>query len=123
MFSIIAHPPVELLLARVAERRMADVVDQSESLGKISIEFEGAGNGTRDLRDFERVREAIAKVVRVPSGKNLRLGFQPPERPGMNYAIAVAGIIVSIRVLWFRVAPAARALHVHSVGCEHFRPI
>ncbi len=86
------------------------------------LRFERPGNGAGDLRDFESVREAIAKMVGIARGENLRFGFQAAERARMNHAVAVARVIVAIRVLRFRVAAAARAAHVHGVGREHFRP-
>src|SRR5579864_8057397 len=46
-------------------------------------------------------------------GENLRLGFQPPERPRMDNAVAVPRIIGAIRVWLFRVAPPTRLPCMH----------
>ena len=65
------------------------------------------GERPRDLAHLERVRQAGAVVV--PGGlrdvqKHLRLGFQAPERGGVQHAVAVfvkggAGLALFLRVL------------------------
>jgi hypothetical protein len=105
--AMFAHAQVELLFAGVAEGRVADIVDQRESFGKISVEFQGSSDGAGNLGDFESVREAVAEMVGIARGENLRFGFQTAKRAGVNYAIAVAGIVVAVGVLRLRVAAAA----------------
>src|SRR5580704_8744926 len=118
--AMFAHAQVELLFAGVAEGRMTDVMDQREGFGQIGIEFEGASYGACDLRDFKSVREAIAEMIGIACGENLCFGVQTAKRAGVNYAIAVTSVVVAVRMLRFRVAAAARALHVHRVGGEHY---
>ena len=55
-----------------------------------------AAIGARDLRNFNGVREPVAKMVGVAAGENLGLGFQPAKRPRMDYPVAVALKIVAI---------------------------
>jgi hypothetical protein len=111
-----AHAQVELFFSGVAEGRVTNIVDQREGFGEIGIELQSAGDGAGDLRDFECVSEAIAKMIGVTRGEDLRLGFQSAKGAGMDYAIAIARIIVAIGMLRFRVTAAARTLHVHRVG-------
>ena len=66
-----AEALVEGFFAGVAEGRMADVVDQGESLGELGIEAEGGGQGAGDLGDFKGVGEAAAEVV---AGRARRAG-------------------------------------------------
>jgi len=40
---------------------MADIVHQGESFRQFAVQAERSGDSARDLRDFERVRQAIAK--------------------------------------------------------------
>ena len=42
---------------------MADVVNQGERFGEVLVEAERAGDGAGDLRDFDGVGEAVAKVI------------------------------------------------------------
>src|ERR1019366_7315286 len=114
-----AHRHIQGPLARVSKRRMADVVNQRESLHQINIQIESCGDGAGDLRDLEGVGQAGAKVVRVAAGEDLRLVFQPAERPSMDDAITVAlkGVTVGMRRL--RIAPSARVLHAKRVAGEH----
>jgi len=102
-----AHEFVEFLLAGVAEGRMPDVMDESESFGKIRVEAERGGNRASDLRNFQSMREPIAKMIGVADGEDLRLGFEAAEGARMNDAVAVPRVFVAVRMRWFRIAAAA----------------
>ena len=105
--SVLAHGGVERFFAGVAERRMADVVDQRQRFDQIDVEVERAGDGAGDLRDFDGVGEAVAEVVGVAAGEDLRLGFQPAKGAGMNDAIAVALKVVAVGMRRSREAASA----------------
>src|ERR1019366_10068164 len=80
--SVLAHSSVESFFSGVAEGRVADVVDEREGFGEIDVEVEGSGDGAGDLRDFEGVGEAVAEVVGVTAGGELRLWFKKAGRAG-----------------------------------------
>ena len=101
------HQFVQFTFASVAERRVADVVDQSQSFGKFTIEAEGCGNGARNLRDFKGVGEAIAEMVGVARGENLGLGFQAAKGPRMDDAVPIASVLRAIGMARFAKAAAA----------------
>ena len=119
VLAVRAHAQIELLFAGVAEGRMADVVREGQRFGEIGIQMQSAGNGAGHLRDFESVREAIAEVIGIARGEDLRFGFEAAESARMDDAVAVARVIVAIGMLRLREAAAAGAAHVHGVGCEH----
>ena len=104
------HQLVEFLFAGVAKRRMANVVDESESLGKIRIEAESCGYRSGNLRNLKSVGQTITKVIRITNGEHLRLGFEASEGARVNDAIAVAleGVAIGMRRLGIATAPAAR---------------
>src|SRR5450432_3776864 len=81
-----AHQFVKLVFSGVAKWRMADVVNESESLRQRGIQAKSGGHGAGDLGDFNGVCEAIAKVVRKTHGENLGFGFQAAERARMHDA-------------------------------------
>ena len=108
--AVLAHGGVQRFFARVAERRMADVVHQGQGFGEIDIEIQGSGDGAGDLRDFERVGEAVAEVVGVAAGEDLRLGFEAAESAGVNDAVAVALKIIAVGMRRFREAASAGVL-------------
>jgi hypothetical protein len=62
---------LQRILACMAERRMPDVMRQRQRLGQILVEPERARDRPRDLRDFQAVRQANAKVVPVRSRRKL----------------------------------------------------
>ena len=78
---------------------MTDVVNQRERLGEIGIQVQRAGHGAGDLRDFECVRQPVAKMIGEARGENLRLRFESAESARMDYAIAVARVIVAVGML------------------------
>src|SRR5260370_6730954 len=108
-----AHQLVELALPGMTERRMPDGVDECERFGEFGVQAERSGHSPGDLRDFEGMCEAVAKMIGEASGKNLGLGFQPAKRSRMNDAVAVARIFAAVRVCGLRVASAARILRPH----------
>ena len=110
---------VELFFSCVAEGRVADVVDQGQGFGEIGIQAQAPATVRAILRDFKRVREAIAEMVGVARGEDLRLRFEAAKGAGMDDAVAVARVIVAIGMRRFREAPAARAFDVHGVGSGH----
>src|SRR6267143_2548939 len=113
-----AHQLVELSLAGMAEWRMADVVDESERFGELSVQAQRGSNGARDLRDFKRVRQPVAEVVGIARGENLRLRFESPESSRVNDAIAVARVNAAVGMLRLRVAPPTGVFRAHRPGSK-----
>jgi len=84
------HRRRQRVLAAMAERRVAEVVGQRARLGQILIDPERASERSRDLRDFEAVGQADAKMIAVGANEHLRLVPQPAEGAGVDDAVAVA---------------------------------
>src|SRR6266851_1851567 len=111
-----AHQFVELAFAGMAERRMANIVDKSKRFGKLGVQPQRRGDGTGNLCDFQCVRQAIAKMVGVARGENLRLGFKTAKSAGMDDAIAVTRVDTAVRMGRFGIAPAAGLSRAHRPG-------
>src|SRR5208282_5375115 len=116
--AMLPHTCVELPFSGVPEWRMADVVDEGKRFGEIGVQLQSARYRARDLCNFQRVREPVAKVIGKASREYLRFRFETAERAGMDYAVAVAGVVIAIRMPRLGVAPSARALHIHCIGFE-----
>ena len=86
----LAQQLVERLLARVAERRMAEIVAEPDRLDEILVQPERPRDAARDARRLERVREPRAEVVALGVDEDLRLVPQPAERLRVDDAVAVA---------------------------------
>ncbi len=112
------HEFVELAFASVAEWRVTDVVDEGEGFGKLGVQVKRGSDGSGDLRDFERMRQPIAKMVGVARGEDLCFGFEAAEGAGMDDAVAVARVVTAIGMRGLRKAPAARLLGVHCPGSK-----
>ena len=78
-------------------------------------------HGPRDLRDFQRMRQPVAKMIGEAHGEDLRLRFQPAESARMDHAVAVARVVVAVGMLRLRITPPPRRPHVHSIGIQRHR--
>src|ERR1700730_13456406 len=108
-----AHQFIEFIFASMAEWRMANVMDKRESLHQGRVQSQCIRNGTGDLRNFDRVRQAIPKMIGETHGKNLGFCFQAAEGARVNNTIAVANVIAAVGVRGLNIATAARILDVH----------
>ena len=108
-----AHQPIELPLAGMAERRMADVVDQRERFGELGIQAENRGHGASNLRDLQRVCQAVAEMVGIAGRKDLRLSFETAESAGMDDAVAVTRVGAAVGMRRLLITPATRLLRAH----------
>ena len=114
-----AHGGIERLLSGMAEGRMSDVMNQRQRLDQIAVQPELGRNGTRNLRHFDGVRQAIAKMIGLATGENLGLGFQAPEGTGMNDAVAIALKIVAVGVRGLGMAASERHFSTDSIRSQH----
>ena len=100
---------VQHLLARMPERRVAEVVAERAGLGEVLVQGERPGHRPRDLRDLERVREARPVVVALERNEDLRLVLEPAERARVDDAVAVPlvlrPVVVRLPFLGDRVPP------------------
>jgi hypothetical protein len=82
-----SHDAIEFTLARVAERRMSDIVPK-ECFGQVFIEAEEGRGSACDLSNLDRVSETVMEVI---GGQREDLSLVlSGGRPGMNDAITVA---------------------------------
>ena len=86
------HGGVERALAGMAERRMAEIVSQRQTLGQIFIHAKRAGERAGDLRHFEAVGQPRAVMIAFVIDEDLGLVVQPAEGGRMQDAVAVARI-------------------------------
>ena len=63
---------------------------ERDGFGEVLVEPQGAGARPGDLRDVERVGEAHPVVVALGGHEHLGLVLEPPERLGVDDAVAVA---------------------------------
>src|SRR5258708_31411562 len=59
------------------------------------------------------MRQAIAEMVGIAAGENLRLGFQAAKGAGMNNAVAVTRVGTAVRMGRLGIAPAAGVFLAH----------
>ena len=90
-----AQALVEGFFSSVTEGWMADVVDQGEGLGQLSIQPEDGGEGAGDLSYFQGVGEAAAKVVSRwvagETGEDLSFSGEAAKGSGVKDAGAISG--------------------------------
>src|SRR5690606_27896443 len=81
---------VQLILPRVPEGRVAQIVSQRDRLGQVFMQTQVAGQRARYLGHFYAVRQAGAEQVALVVDEDLRLVFKQAECIAMNDAITVA---------------------------------
>ncbi len=81
---------VEHLLADVPERRMPEVVAESDRLGQVLVQSQRARDRARDRRDLERVRQPRAVMVALGRDEHLRLVREPAKRLAVHDPVAIA---------------------------------
>ncbi len=81
---------VEGVLARVAERRVPEIMAKSDRLGQVLVQTERAGDDTSDPGRFERVRQPGAEMVVAERREDLRLVLEAAEGLRMDDPVAVA---------------------------------
>ena len=111
--ALFAHQFVKFAFAGVAEWRMTDVMDKSERFGKLGVQSQCRSNGAGNLRDFQRMRQAIAEMVRIARSEYLRLGFEAAKRTRMDNPIAVTRVVTAVRVRRFGITPPAGSFGAH----------
>ena len=104
---------VELLLAGVAERRMAGVVPEPDRLDQILVQAQRPRDDPRDPGRLERVRHPRPVVVAGGVDEDLRLPLQAAERLRMDDPVAVALEGRPDRALDLLAGAAARLVGAH----------
>ena len=82
---------------------------ERQRLRQIFIQTQHSGNGARDLRHLNGMRQAVPEMIGDARREDLRLVFQAAERAGMNHAVPVALKLVAIRMGKLRIAPSPGA--------------
>ena len=129
MVGRVPEPVADGELARMAERRIADVVGQAGGFQDLAGEFRRgvvrqkiARHGaqrTPHAADFQRVAEARVDVVVTHQRMHLRLAGQTPERTGIDDAVPVLQKRAAGRVQLFEIHTAAPVAQ----GKQQFAPL
>ena len=85
----ILHTGVQRLFARMAEGGVAKIMGESQRFCQILIQMQGAGNGTRDLRHFDRMGESGSEMVALMMHKDLGFMFHPAKSGAMDNPVPV----------------------------------
>ena len=104
----IHHALVEGILARMAERRVSQIMRETDCFGQHFVEIERARDGARNLRHFERMSQPSPVKISLVVDENLGFVHQPAERRGMDDPVAIALVFRAVRRRRFGVAPASR---------------
>ena len=88
--TVFAHDIIEGSLAGVTVGRVSKVMGQRQAFGQVFVEAQLAGDGARNLRHLQTVRQPRAIMVAFVVNKNLRLVSQTAEGCGMQDAVAIA---------------------------------
>ena len=68
---------------------VTQVMGQTDGLGQVLVQGQGAGHGTTDLGHFNGMGQTGAVIVIQTGGKDLGLALQTPERRAVNHPIPI----------------------------------
>ena len=94
---------------------------QSDRLGQVFIQPQGACECAGDLGDFQRVSQTCAIMIFFGVNKHLRLVLEPPKSFGMKNSISVTLEFGSDQVFFFRLRPPARCGRLYGIGRKNLR--
>jgi hypothetical protein len=86
---MILQAGIESALARMAERRVAEVVRQRQRFGEVFVQPQLARQRTGDLRHLYRVRQPRAVMVAGRRKEHLRLVLQAPEGLAVDNPVSI----------------------------------
>src|SRR5690348_7124670 len=89
---------------------MADIVGQRQRLREVFVQADRRSHGARDLRNLNRMREAIAEMIGEAGREDLGLVLEPAEGASMHHAVAIALKFVAVGMREFGVSASAGAL-------------
>src|SRR5262245_5333873 len=116
--ALIANAVVQFLLARVAERRMTQVMRQGNGLGQILVESQTTSDRARNLGHFKSMGKAGAVMVVDAPDHDLRLAHEPAECRAMDDPLAVALKNSAIWMRFLGMAPPPAVTRVHGIRSE-----
>ena len=88
--AVVGHQHVEHVFAGVPERRVPQIVGQTDGFGEVFIAAQPAGQGSAELGHLNRMGQTRAIVIAFIEDKDLCLIHQPPKRGRMYDPVAVA---------------------------------
>ena len=106
--TVFAHAFRQHFFAGMSERRVAEIMRQSDGLGQILVQAQGPRDGATDRGDLDRVSQSRAQMVPGAVEKNLRLVFQAAKSARMNDAGAITLKFGAIGVTRLGKLPAPR---------------
>ena len=113
-----AHEAVELGLAGMAERGVAEIVGEGDGLREVLIEGEGARDRAGDGGDLDGMGEAGAEVIGGAAEEDLGLVLEPAEGAGMDDPGAIPLVLGSVGVARLAVLAAGALGGLLGVGGE-----
>src|SRR3982751_2687595 len=90
MIEAAGHQVAQHALTGVAKRRVSAIVSKRDGFGEFLVQVQHLGDGPRDLRHFERVRQARAVVIAGWREEHLRFMFETAEGLRVDDAVAIA---------------------------------
>ena len=97
-------------LAGVPKRCMPQIVAEGNRFGEVLIQMKRLGDGSRDLRDLEGMRESRAVVIARGGKEHLGFVLEAAECGGVDDALAVALIYRPRRAFFLGEEAPATAL-------------
>ena len=110
------HQVAQHVLTGVTERRMPQIVAEDDGLGQIFVQLKDLGDGSRDLRDLEGMRESRAVVIARGGKEHLGFVLKPSKCLAVHDSITVTLKDRTNRIFSFGTKPSPRLATLGRVG-------
>jgi len=101
------HLTIEFFFAGMCERRMADIVGQSQDFRQVLLQPQRDRNGARELSDLNRMGQTVSEVIVEARTEHLGFVFQAPECTRVDDSVAISREVVSVRMRKLRITASA----------------
>ena len=117
------HTTIQAVLTGVSERRVTEIMGQTNCLGESLIQAQFHSDRTTDLRDFEGMGQTRTVMIALVIDEHLGLVHEAPERGGMNHPVTITLKLTAVGMRRLRMNPSLTVTFPGSVGPQTARSL
>ena len=97
---------------------MAEIMGQTDRLGQVLVETQGAGNGAANLGDLDGMGQAGAEHIALVIDEHLGFVFKPAKRGRVYDSIPIPLILIAVNHVIFGMRAASGVMRVGRINRE-----
>ena len=97
---------------------MPEIMGQTDRLGQVLVQTQGAGNGAANLGDLDGMGQAGAEHIALVIDEHLGLVFKPAKRGRVYDPIPIPLILIAVSHLVFGMCAASGVMRMGRINRE-----